>query len=51
MGSKNGTWLRYMKATLDPLQRLALLIQGEKGIDILATRIVLPVLQRLNRSW
>ena len=33
MGSKNGTWLRFMKAALDPLHKLAQSLQGEKGVD------------------
>ena len=34
MGSGNGTWLRFMKATIDPLRKMAQTLQGEKGVDL-----------------
>lgn len=34
MGSKNGTWLRFLKSTLDPLFKLSKNLQGERGVDI-----------------
>ena len=32
MASKNATWLKHLKATIDPLAKLALTLQGEKGV-------------------
>ena len=34
MGSENGTWLRFMKSTLDPLYKLPQNLQGEKGVGV-----------------